>query len=419
MHNDEKHWNARYEYLAVAMLALGFGLVGLDRFIILPLFPVMMVELQLDYQDLGNISAVLAIAWGLSSIYMGRLSDRIGRCRVLLPAVLLFSLLAGLSGLANGIAALLLIRAVMGISEGAFTPTAIAATAESSHPSRRGLNIGIQQAFFPILGLGLAPILATQLLLVLPSWRWVFVVVSLPGFLLAWFMYRYLKETRAPVADTPLARQAQGRWLDALRYRNVPLNILGMFCMLTSLFVLSVMMPNYLTDYLHLSLQQMGFVMSAIGLGGFVGQLLLPGLSDRIGRKPVVLGCFVATAACIGLLMRTGAEPWTLFVLLFFTTFFNFSMICMTVGPITSESVPLPLVSTATGLVVGIGEVFGGGIAPALAGFIAQHHGIENTLYLALGGAVAGLLVASLLRETAPVRRAAAAQPVEQSPEAH
>lgn len=405
MNNNDKKWNARYEYAAVAMLALGFGLVGLDRFIILPLFPVMMADLHLDYQDLGNISAVLAIAWGISSVFMGRLSDRIGRRKVLIPAVLLFSLLAGLSGLANGIAALLLIRAVMGVSEGAFTPTAIAATAESSHPARRGLNIGIQQAFFPILGLGLAPILATQLLLVLPSWRWVFVVVSLPGFILAWFMYRYLRESRVAPAPTAAAEQAEGRWLDALRHRNVVLNILGMFCMLTSLFVLSVMMPNYLTDYLHLSLQQMGFVMSAIGLGGFIGQLVLPGLSDRVGRKPVVLGCFLATALCIGLLMRTGAEPVTLFVLLFLVTFFNFSMICMTVGPITSESVPLPLVSTATGLVVGIGEIFGGGVAPALAGFIAQNHGIQYTLYLALGGAVVGLLVATALRETAPVRR--------------
>lgn len=405
MHNNDNKWNARYEYTAVAMLALGFGLVGLDRFIILPLFPVMMSELHLDYQDLGNISAILAIAWGISSIFMGRLSDRIGRRKVLIPAVLLFSLLAGLSGLANGVAALLLIRAVMGVSEGAFTPTAIAATAESSHPSRRGLNIGIQQAFFPILGLGLAPILATQLLLVLPSWRWVFVVVSLPGFLLAWFLYRKLRETRAPAAAE--APQEQGRWLDALRYRNVPLNILGMFCMLTSLFVLSVMMPNYLTDYLHLELQQMGFVMSAIGLGGFIGQLLLPGLSDRLGRKPVVLGSFVATGACIWLLMHTGAEPLTLFALLFLTTFFNFSMICMTVGPLTGESVPLPLVSTATGLVVGIGEVFGGGVAPALAGYIAQHHGIQYTLYLALGGVVLGLAAASLLRETAPLRRKA------------
>ncbi|MCY1250912.1 hypothetical protein D9M72_646070 [compost metagenome] len=103
-------------------------------------------------------------------------------------------------------------------------------------------------------------------------------------------------------------------------------------------------------------------------------------------------------------MIRTGAEPAKLFALLFVTTFFNFSMICMIVGPLTSESVPAALTSTATGVVVGIGEVFGGGAAPALAGYIAQHFGIQNTLFLALGGAVAGLLVALALRETAPRR---------------
>ncbi|WP_286785351.1 MULTISPECIES: MFS transporter [Pseudomonas] len=403
MSTDNNKWNARYEYAAVAMLALGFGLVGLDRFIILPLFPVMMKDLNLNYQDLGNISAALAIAWGVSSIFMGRLSDRIGRRKVLIPSVLLFSLLAGLSGLATGVGALLVIRAVMGISEGAFTPNAIAATAESSHPSRRGLNIGIQQAFFPIIGLGLAPIIATQLLLVVPSWRWVFVIVSLPGFILAWVMYRTLKET-VPAVAVSSEPAPKGSWLAALRYRNVPLNIIGMLCMLTSLFVLTVMMPNYLMDYLHLEVQQMGFVMSAIGLGGFLGQLVMPALSDRVGRKPVVLLSFVATGLSIWLLSRTGADPVQLFALLFATTFFNFSMICMTVGPLTAESVPGALNSTATGLVIGIGEVFGGGVAPALAGFIAQHHGIENTLYLALGGVALGLVVALFLRETAPQR---------------
>ncbi|OMQ40968.1 MFS transporter [Pseudomonas putida] len=401
---NNKKWDSAYEWKAVALLALGFGLVGLDRFIILPLFPVMMRDLNLNYQDLGNISAVLALAWGISSMFMGRLSDRIGRRKVIIPSVIMFSLLAGLSGLATGVGALLLIRAVMGVAEGAFTPTSIAATAEASHPKRLGMNIGIQQSFFPLLGLGLAPIVATQLLLIVPSWRWVFVLVSVPGFLIAWLLYRVLREPRE-TAQTVQPENVPGtRWTTVLCQRNVLLNIACMFCMLTCLFVSSVMLPNYLTDYLHMGMQQMGFVMSAIGFGGFFGMVLMPALSDRLGRKPVALLSCLATGLALWLMIQTGAEPVKLFLLLFATTFFNFSMICMTVGPLTSESVPPALVSTATGLVVGIGEVFGGGVAPALAGYIAQHHGIENTLYLALSGAVLGLVVAMFLRETAPHR---------------
>lgn len=168
------------------------------------------------------------------------------------------------------------------------------------------------------------------------------------------------------------------------------------------------MTPNYLTDYLHLSLSQMGLVMSAIGLGGFAGDMVMPALSDRFGRKPVVLFSFVATAVFLWMLINTGAALFQLFALLFLTTFFNFSMICMICminGPLTSEAVPASLLATATGLVVGIGELFGGGIAPALAGFIAQNYGIEKTLLLTLSALGVGLLIALLLKETAPAKR--------------
>jgi len=403
MNNNKPAWDSRYEWKAVLLLAFGFGLVGLDRFIILPLFPAIMKDLALDYQDLGNISAVLALAWALSSILIGRISDTFGRRKVLIPSLIVFSLLAGVSGLATGITSLLMIRAVMGIAEGAFTTTSIATNAEVSHPLRRGRNMGIQLGFFPLLGLGLAPIIATQLLAVVPSWRWVFAIVAVPGFVLAWLIYRNLKETRPQTAKAPKANAEpveKHSWLTVLRHRNMPLNIICMCCALTCLFVVSVMTANYLTDYLHLSIAQMGFVMSAIGFGGFTGDMIMPPLSDRLGRKPVLLLSFVATALFLWLLTNTGAEPLKLFGLLFMTTFFNFSMICMINGPLTSESVTPAQIATATGLVVGAAELFGGAVAPALAGYIAQHYGIEKTLLLALGSLGIGLLVSLFLKET-------------------
>jgi len=212
-------------------------------------------------------------------------------------------------------------------------------------------------------------------------------------------MYRTLRDTQGSLASAEKP-SADHKWSDVFKHRNVPLNMVGMCCMLTCLLVMSTMVPSYLVDYLHLETTRMGFVMSAIGFGGFAGQMILPGLSDRIGRKSVVLGSYVGTFVSLGGMMGVGANPVLLFVLLFFTSFFNNSMICLNVGPLTSEAVSAAYTSTATGLV----EVFGGGIAPSLAGYVAQHFGIQFTFYLALVGLALGFVVALGLRETAPLR---------------
>jgi predicted MFS family arabinose efflux permease len=403
--NAVSRWDTAYEWKAVLLLSLGFGLVGIDRFMIMPLFPVMMTDLHLDYQDLGHITGSLAIAWGISAMFMGNLSDRIGHRKVIIPAIVLFSLLAGLSGMATGVGTLVLIRAIMGVAEGAYTPASIVATIDASKPTRHGRNVGIQQMALPLFGLGLAPILVTQLLKVLP-WHWIFALVSIPGLVIAGLLYVVLRNTKPSAAalHTTTHDPAEHKWTDVFRYRNIPLNMIGMLCWLTCLVVLSALFPSYLIDYLHLDMQQMGYVLSAIGFGGTIGTLVMPALSDRLGRKPVMILSVIGAAIFLLLLMRTGPNPTLLFTYLTLTLLFVFSMITLTVGPLSAESVPAKLMSTAAGLVVGIGEVFGGGVAPAVAGYVAKHYGIQYIMYLGLGALAVGFIVALCLKETAPSR---------------
>lgn len=403
--NADKNWDVQYEWRAVALLSLGFGLVGIDRFMIMPMFPVMMKDLGLDYQDLGHIAAVLAVAWGVAAMFVGNLADHLGPRKVIIPALVVFSLLAGLSGLASGVGSLLAIRALMGFAEGAYTPASITATMEASKPSRHGLNVGIQQMAMPLLGLGLAPILVTQLLQFV-DWRWVFLLVSVPGFIVAYLMFKVLRNPDAAVlaASTSTHDVSEHKWTDIFRYRNVPLSMIGMLCWLTCLMVTSALLPNYLTDYLHLDVQQMGFVLSAIGFGASVGTVAMPALSDRIGRKPVMILSVLGAIGFLWLLMQSGPDPVWLFGVLFMTHFFNFSAICLTVGPISAESVPARLMATATGIVIGVGELFGGGAMPAIAGYVAKNFGIQYIMHLALGALSIGLVVVLFLKETAPCR---------------
>jgi MFS family permease len=72
----------KYELNVVILLTLGFGLVGLDRWIIAPLFPAMMKDLGLNYQDLGNLIGALGLAWGVFAVVAGGLSiaSAVARC---------------------------------------------------------------------------------------------------------------------------------------------------------------------------------------------------------------------------------------------------------------------------------------------------------------------------------------------------
>jgi MFS family permease len=137
---EDTPWDTRYEWRAIALLTLASGLLGLDRFIVNPLFPAMMRDLSLDYQDLGNMGAVLAVTWGLCALLMGRVSDRVGRRRVIIPSVVVFSLLVGATGLVGGLASLLVVRAIMGVAEGACVPAANVAAIEASCPRGGGYS---------------------------------------------------------------------------------------------------------------------------------------------------------------------------------------------------------------------------------------------------------------------------------------
>jgi MFS family permease len=409
---DETPWDTRYEWRAIALLTLASGLLGLDRFIVNPLFPAMMRDLSLDYQDLGNMGAVLAVTWGLCALLMGRVSDRVGQRRVIIPSVVVFSVLVGATGLVGGLASLLVVRAIMGVAEGACVPAANVAAIEASKPSRKGFNFGVFANGLPLIGLGLGPILATQLLGVLPSWRWVFALVAIPGLVTAYLLHRVLRDRPLVTAavDQSIPDRARGEWRRALRAHNIPLCVAVMACTSGALNVVIAMTPNYLTDHLHLPVERMGFVMAAVGVGAFAGGLTLPGLSDRFGRKPVMLfGVFAAVVSLWGFMHAGGGatEGW-LFALLLSYSMFAFSAFVILIGPVATESVDVTLASTAVGIVSGVGEIVGGGIAPALAGYVAKNFGIEKVFYTALGGLILALVLIGALHETRgrdPARR--------------
>jgi MFS family permease len=403
--SESARWDTGYEWKIILILSLTFGLVGLDRFILPVLFPAFMGELGLTYEDLGNLVGILAVFWGISAFAMGFLSDRVGRRKVLIPAVIVFSLMSAFSGVVGGLVSLLLIRAIMGLAEGPVASIGVAVAVEASHPKRRGMNNGIFQCMISLFGNAIGPIIATQLLLV-TDWRTVFMLVGIPGLIMAAVMFYLVREPAPPPAGSTVV--ARPGFKDLFGHRNVPLAMLTLMCAMGGVFVMGAMMPSYLTDYLKLSLQDMGVVASAIGFGGAIGQFAMPTISDFIGRKLATLVSYILAAVFTYLFTQADASSLsTLFWLLFFAALFNFSALAILAGPVAAEAAPIGMIASVAGLVIGAGEIFGGGVAPIIAGQIAGSRGIEHVFTFTICSLIVGFVLALFLKETAPRRTGA------------
>lgn len=395
----------RYENGALAMLGVTFGLVYFDRMAIIFLMPFVAPELQLSNTQVGMVTSALALAWAVSGYLLGAYSDRTSnRKGILVLLVVAFSVCTILTGAVTSFLTLLIVRAVMGFSEGPILPIAQSIMAQVSTPSRRGFNMGVLQS---VPGAILSGILGPIITVALASafgWRQAMYIVGVPGLLMAAILWRYLRRPEPPAASTQRAGEAGLSRMplkSLLGYRNIWLGVVIGSGMLAWLFTLLSFAPLYLVQVRRLAPEQMGLVMAATGVGSLAWGVVVPMLSDRLGRKPItVLSCLLS--ALTPLLIVHLPVPAPMLALALACGFMGAGCLPVIVATIPSETVPAGYAATAIGLIIGSAEVFGGVIAPTLAGVAADAAGMALPFYISAGGAVVAGLLALLLIETAP-----------------
>jgi predicted MFS family arabinose efflux permease len=290
----------------------------------------------------------------------------------------------------------------MGIAEGPTWSILTALIEESSPPSRRGRNIGIVVSAAALVGLSAAPVLTTQ---VAARWGWrsAFFLAGVPGLIMAVLIWKLVQEPPAETREGAEHHRASfAEYLSVLQYRNVWLCCIGATGFMTWLFVLNVFAPLYITRVAHESPTIAGFLLGASGLGSFFLGFLLPSLSDRLGRKPVLLlmGILAAVVPLAYIVPTLYAYPWLLATIVFVAnTGQGIGSLILVLVP--TESVPPMFRATSIGAATMVGEIFGATAAPVLAGTIAEKHGLGVTMWMAAAGSALVFLVALLLRETA------------------
>lgn len=288
--------------------------------LIVPMLPYIRDDFGLSYTQIGVVSAAFTIAYGVSQLPTGWLSDHLGPRKLLLIGISGVGLIGAFVGLANSYWAIIVIFLFLGIAGGGYHPSASAIISSRVPPVRRGRALGIHiiggsTSYF------LAPLIAAGLV-GLVGWRGSFVSLSIPVFILGialfFLLHRHTGGLVRSDGSTDGTSAPENQEVQSLK----PLSHIITFLILTGLtWALATstisFIPLLLVDQFGTSSELASALLAIIYSSGFCAAPLGGYISDRIGQSktmiavgllfgPVVIGMYLAPSLivfCIGLFL--------------------------------------------------------------------------------------------------------------------
>jgi MFS family permease len=390
--------SGRYEFTVVLLCFLGWGFVFMDRLVLSWQSPVIMESLNISNTQYGMLGFATNIFYVISAIFFGALSDRIGaRKKIIVPLLFITGIAAAAGVFAYNFTSLFIIRCFVGIAEGPMLPLMASLVKDASDERRFGMNMGIVNCGVGAIGTTTGALLVTQLAAHV-SWQMTFLLSAIPTFIVAFLFIGLIKEIHVEVEDKPKEKVPVAA---VLKYKNVLIcsiiAILGMAGYWTGM----LFAPLYLTQVAGQSVTAMGGIGALMGVLYVVYCFIVPTLSDKFGRKPVLALAFLLAALSP---LSMFLFPGTGLSIVCYVVFAGFaaSMTPLYHTLVPMESVPIAMIASANAVVMGIGDLIGTAIYPMVAGGIADAKGLPIMRVFAAIAFVIKIILAVALTETHP-----------------
>ncbi len=280
--------------LVLALLCVASFAVVFNNLIISPILPDISEDLGVRVAVGGLLVTAYAVAGGLAAIFSGPLIDRIGRKPIVTWGMALLTGATMLSAVAPDYYTLMASRVLAGLGVACLIPAVFAAVGDyfAYHERGRAMSwVVTANTGASILGVPVGAFLSGVL-----SWRLTFVFIGLLCLVFTWLLFRRLPPD--PERETP----AVGG-LGAIRsvVSNVPTlaALASNFLATTYWFVFITYMGAYFHEVYGLATWALGGVTMVMGVGVLAGSNFGGRLSDRTGKRPIILA---STAMCGGLM---------------------------------------------------------------------------------------------------------------------
>src|ERR1035437_2587588 len=217
--NEEARPGRVYPWYVLAVLVLVYVLNFIDRQIVVILAERIKADLKVTDAQLGFLyGTVFAVFFAVFAIPLGRLADAWDRRRLIAWGTAFWSLMTVLSGLARGFGPLAFARLGVGAGEASAAPAAYSLLSDWFPRERRGAVLGFFSSGIFIgagLGLGIGGLIVDRWDAAFPAgaaplglhgWQAAFLVVGLPGLLLALWVRTLREPPRGGFGAPPVAR---------------------------------------------------------------------------------------------------------------------------------------------------------------------------------------------------------------------
>lgn len=269
-----------------------------------PLLPLLIPQLNLSLQTVGQLAMCYQLASSVSQLGFGTLADQ-WRPRVLLMGGPMLSVLVlSLIGTSTSVPMLAAILLIGGLGGAAFHPPA-AALVHAVSGDRKGLAMSAHISGGS-LGFSLAPLVFTPVIVALgSSWAW---LVALPGLVALSYALRLMRKVEIPT------RHGSQNWANLRPYAK-PLGLLYIIVVLRTLTAnsLAVFLPVLLTRQ-GLGVSEASAAVSLYLFSSTVGGFLGGPMSDRFGARQVIMWSLVASVPFLLAGQMTSGWPLTLLV---------------------------------------------------------------------------------------------------------
>ncbi len=280
------------------------------------LYPDIMDEFNISYSQLGLMRSASTFAAGFPQMFVG-FFRRWFSGRVLVGVGNLVNALMNiLAALSRGFLQFFGFTVLGGVGSSTQHPIGASIVSSATEASNRGRMLGLNQAI-PSLAFSFTPLIAAYLLTKM-GWRSTLGILSVPALLLSIVLILFIKGTVSAEATTRDALNFS-KLRESLKNRNV-LSISLLRSVMAFRMGVRTFLPLYFIDILGFKSETSSVLYSILLFGGVLGPFFWGSLSDRMNRKPLIIGIMVASSAGYFLLNYiTGF--WPLAALLFLIGF--------------------------------------------------------------------------------------------------